>query len=77
VNADGVRDFGCGNDGRHVEVTVDRRRRSDANRLVGEQYVLEVVVRRGMHGDGLDAHLATGTLHAQGDLATIGYYDFV
>jgi hypothetical protein len=30
-----------------------------------------------MHGDGLDAHLATGTLHAQGDLATIGYYDFV
>ena len=31
-----------------------------------------VFIRRGMNGDGLDAHFPTGTNDAQGNFATIG-----
>ena len=39
--------------------------------------MLEIVVGGGVHGDRLDAHLAAGTLHAQRDLAAIGYYNLI
>ncbi len=39
--------------------------------------MLEVVVGRGMHGDGLDAELAAGAQDAERDLAAIGDDDFV
>ncbi len=76
VNGHGIGDFGRTDDRRHVQVTVCRRRRTDTHGLVGKQHVFEIVVRVGVDGDGLDAHLLAGALYAQGDLAAVGYNDF-
>ena len=73
----GVGDLGRGNDRRHVEITLRRRRRTDANRLIGHADMLEVAINRGMHGHGLDAEHMAGTQDAQGDFAAIGDDDFV
>ena len=72
VDRDGVGDLGRADDRRHVEVTVARGRRADADGFVGEQHVLQVAVGRGVHGDGLDAELAAGAQDAQRDLAAVG-----
>ncbi len=44
--------------------------------FVGQQHVLEAVVGRGVHGDGLDAQLAAGAQDAQRDFAAVGDDDF-
>ena len=52
-------------DGGDLQVAVPRGRRAYADGLVGEEDVLEVVVRGGVHGDGLDAEFAAGAQDAQ------------
>ena len=62
---------------RDVEIAVLRRRRPDADALVGEAHMHGVGVGGGMHGDGGDAELLARAQHAQGDLAAIGYENLV
>ena len=73
----GVRDFGRGDQGWHVEVALDRRRTTDADRLIGHGDVLQVAIHRGMHGDRLDAQGVAGAQDAQRNLATVGDDDFI
>ena len=73
----GVGDLGGRDDRRHVEVALRRRRRADADRLVGQLHVLGVAVGLGVDDDRLDAHLAAGALDAQRDLAAIGDQDLL
>ena len=62
---------------RDVEIAVLRRRRADADALVGEAHMHGVGVGGGMHRDGGDAELLAGAQDAQRDLAAIGYQDLV
>ena len=71
----GVGDFGGADDRRDVEVARRRRRRADADRLVGEPHVLRLGVGLGMDDHRLDAQLAAGALDAQRDLAAVGDQD--
>ncbi len=77
MDPDRVSDFRGADDRRHVEITGVRRRRTDANGLVGEQNVFEAVVGRGVHGDGLNAQLAAGAQDSQRDLAAVGDNDLL
>jgi len=61
----------------NVEITVARRRRSDADRFVGQPYMHRVAVGGRMDRDRLDAHLAAGAMDAERDLAAIGDQDLV
>ena len=61
----------------HVEIAVLRRRRADADALVGEAHMHGVGVGGGMHRDGGDAQFLARAQDAQGDLAAIGYQDLV
>ncbi len=72
----GIGHLSGANDRRHIEVTVNRRRRTDTHGFVGQQYVLEIVVGVGMYRDRLDAHLPAGALDTQGDFAAVCYNDF-
>src|ERR1017187_10504788 len=76
VDRDRVRDFRGADDGWHIQVALRRGRRSNADRFVRQQHVLEAGVRGGMHRHGLDAQLATGAQNAQRDFAAIGDDDF-
>ncbi len=76
MDADCIGDLGGRDDGGHVEITLGGRGWADADSLVCEQNVLEIVVRSGVHRDCLDTHLAARTQYAQGNLAAIGYNDF-
>ncbi len=60
-----------------LRVAVACRRRSDAYRLVGQPHMHGVAVRRRMHRDRLDPHLAAGAMDAECDLAAIGDQDLV
>ena len=73
----GAGDLAGGEQRRDVEVAVARRRRADADALVGEPHVHGVVVGGRMHGDGRDAELLAGAQHAQRDLAAVGDQDLV
>ena len=66
-----------GDDLVHREVRLARRRRADADRLVGQLDVPGVAVRLGVHGDGRDAHAARGPDDAAGDLAAVGNQDLL
>ena len=79
ARVDGVRpgDGGGGQDGGHVEVGIARRRRADADALVGQAHMHRLGIGGGMHGDRGDAHLAAGALDPQRDLAAVGDQDFV
>ena len=72
VDRVGVDDLGGRDDVGDVEVGVGRRRRADADRLVGEADVHRVGVGGRMDGDRLDAHLVAGAVDAQRDLAAVG-----
>ena len=61
----------------HVEVALGRRRRADADRLVGHGDVLEVAVDGGVHRDRRDAERVARAQDAQRDLAAVGDDDFV
>ncbi len=77
VDGVGAGDLGRGDDGRDVEVALRRRRRPDADGLVGEADGECVAVGRGVHRDGLDPHLAAGADDAERDLAAVGDEDFL
>ena len=64
-------------DRRDVEVAVARRRRADADRLVGQPHMHGVAVGRRMDRHRLDAHLAAGAMDAERDLAAVGDQDLV
>ena len=58
------------------QVRFPRRRRADANRLVGRFDVLCVLVGLGVDSNGLDAHLAGGCDDPAGDFTAVGNEDF-
>ena len=60
-----------------VEVAVARRRRADADALVGQPHMHRLGVGGGVHGDGGDAQLAAGALDAKRDLAAVGDQDLL
>ena len=64
-------------DGVLVEVAVRRARPADAVGLVGEGDVQRLGIGRGVHGNGLDAHLLAGANHADRDLAAVRNEDLV
>jgi hypothetical protein len=76
VNGLRVRDLGRRDDCRHVEVALRRRRRTDADRFIGQPDVLGFAVCFRMDDHGLDAEFAAGTLDAQRDFSAIGDEDF-
>src|SRR5436305_2266689 len=55
-----------------IEIAGARRRRADADRLVGEPHIHCPRVGGRMHRDGLDPQLVAGAMNAQRDLAAIG-----
>ena len=73
----GAGDLAGGEQRRDVEVAVARRRRADADALVGEAHMHGVGVGGRMHGDRRDAELLAGAQDAQRDLAAIGDQDFL
>ena len=73
----GAGDLAGGEQRRDVEIAVARRRRADADALVGEPHMHGVGVGGRMHRDGRDAELLAGAQHAQRDLAAVGDQDFV
>ena len=72
VDGVGVDDLGRRDDVGDVEVGFGRRRRADADGLVGEADVHRVGVGGRMDRDGLDAHLVAGAVDAERDLAAVG-----
>ena len=72
----GVGDLRSTDDGRNIQVAFPGRRRTDADGFVSQPDMLEVAVRLGVDGDGLDAEFAAGTQNTQGDFAPIGNQDF-
>ena len=73
----GVGDFGGGDDPRNIEVALSRKRRPDADRLVGIPHVKGVGVGGRIDGHRADAHFAAGVHDPQGDLPTVGYEYFL
>ena len=73
----GAGDLAGGEQRGDVEIAVLRRRRADADALVGEPHMHGVGVGGGMHRDGRDAELLARAQDAQRDLAAIGDQDFV
>ena len=72
----GVGHFGRADDRGHVQVAQLRGRRPDADAFIGEQHMLEAVVGRGVHGDGLDAQFFAGAQDAQRYFAAVGDDEF-
>jgi hypothetical protein len=64
-----------GDDRRYVQVAAHRRRRADADRLVGQLVVQGVPVSGGVDSDTPHPQLAAGPDYAQGDLAAVRYED--
>ena len=73
----GAGDLAGGEQRWHVQIAVFRRRRTDADALVGEAHMHRVGVGGGMHRDGGDAQFLAGAQNSQCDLAAIGYQDLV
>jgi hypothetical protein len=73
----GAGDLAGGEQRRHVEIAVLRRRWADADALVGEPHMHGVGVGGGVHRDSRDAELLTGAQHPERDLAAVGDEDFV
>ena len=73
----GAGDLGGGDEARNVEVGLARRRRADADVVVGEAHVQRFAVGLRIHGDRLDAEFAAGADDAQRDLAAVGDQDLL
>ncbi len=67
----GAGDLGGGDDARDVEVGLARRSGPDADVVVGEAHVERFAIRFGVHGHRLDAELATGANHTEGNFSAI------
>ena len=77
VDRVGAGDLGGGDQARNVEIRLARRRRADADVVVGEANVERLAIGLGVHGDRLHAELAAGADDAQRDLAAVGDEDFL
>ena len=66
-----LRRLGGRDDARDAQVALGRRRRPDADRLVGEADVQRVAVGGRVHRDGLDPELVERADHAHRDLAPV------
>ena len=64
-------------DGFGVEVALGCGLPAECERLVGEPHVEGIPVELGVHGDGLDAELASGADDAHCDLAAVGDQDLL
>ena len=73
----GAGDLASGDDLVDVEIGFARRRRTDADALVGKPHMHGVGVSGRMDRHRLDAELLGGAQHAQGDLAAVGDQDFL
>ena len=73
----GAGDLAGGEQGGDVEIAVARRRRADADALVGELDVHRLLVGGRIDRDRRDAELLGRAQHAQRDLAAVGDQDFV
>jgi hypothetical protein len=60
MDRDRIGHLGGADDRGHVEITQSRGGRPDADRLIGEQHVLQAVVGGGMHRNRLDPKFAAG-----------------
>src|SRR5690606_25087314 len=60
-----------------VEVGFARRRRTDADALVGEAHVHCIRVGGGVHSDRLDAELLAGPQDAKRNFTAVGDQDFL
>ena len=73
----GAGDLAGGEQARDVEIALGRRRRADADALVGQAHVHGVGVGRRMHRDRGDADFLAGALDPERDLAAVGDQDLV
>ncbi|MPL84613.1 hypothetical protein SDC9_30578 [bioreactor metagenome] len=73
----GAGDLAGGDDRGDREIALGRRRRADADALVGHAHMHGVAVGGRVHRDRGDPHLAAGADHPQGDLAPVGDQDLV
>src|SRR5579883_1503857 len=64
-------------DARNIKVTLSTGSGADTDRFIGKTNVKRMAVSFGINGDGLHAHFATRTNNTKGDLAAIGYEDFI
>jgi hypothetical protein len=71
VDGVGTGDLGRAQHGWHAQVAVGASGRPDADVFVREAHVQRVLVRLGVHRDGLDAELAARADHPQRDLSPI------
>ncbi len=67
-----LRDLGGADDSRNVQIAVERPRRTDTNRFVGESNILGLAVSLRVQRDRANAEHAAGALNAKRDLAAIG-----
>ena len=72
VNRIGMGNFGCSDDRGDVEIAVGRRRRTDADSVIGQPHVHRIGIGGGVHRDRLDPHLMRSAVDAQRDFAAIG-----
>ncbi len=77
MNGVGTGDLGGGDEIRDAEVGQAARRRADADVVVGEAHVQRLAVGLAVDRHGLDAELAAGANHPQGDLAAVGDQDLL
>ena len=77
MNGVGAGDLARSEQRRNIEIAVLRRRRADADALVGEADMHRVGIGGRMHRDGRDTEFLACAQHAQCDLAAIGNQDFV
>ena len=77
VDGVGAGDLAGGEDLRDVQVGFARRRRPDADALVGEPDMHGIGVGGGMHRDRGDAEFLAGAEDPEGDLAAIGDQDLL
>src|SRR5262245_37046353 len=71
------RDFGCADDGGHVQVTVGAPGRADTDIFVCKAHVQRALIGLRVHSDRLDAELAARKDDPQGHFATIGDQDLL
>ena len=71
-----ARDLARRENRRNIEITLLRRRRPDADALIGEAHMHRLLVRRRVDRDRGDSHLFARAVDSERDLAAIGDKDF-
>ncbi len=73
----GVRHFRGSDDRGDVQITLRRRRGTDAYSLISHADVLEIAIDSGMHRNRFYSQRVASAQHAQGDLAAVGNQNLV